>query len=93
MDMRKGIFVLTATTLLVAAAVAQTKDKAPKADSQKTAATHVMPFKDIDKNSDGYVDRTEATASTGLVAMFGDLDANKDGKLTASEYAKREDHK
>ena len=93
MNLQKGIVLLAGTTLLTAAALAQTKEKAPQTSSQKPAASHVMPFKDIDKNSDGYINRTEANASTGLSSMFSDLDADKDGRLTASEYAKREDHK
>lgn len=39
----------------------------------------------LDSNSDGVIDRTEAAASTRLAARFDDLDANGDGRLQRGE--------
>ena len=90
MQVRQGILVTVAGLVFASAAMAQSQS-APHA-STTAAATSVAAFKDLDKNSDGYINRTEAAASTGLVAMFGDLDSNKDGKLSSQEYAKRAQH-
>jgi len=63
------------------------------AGKKPTASTAAKPetFKGLDKNGDGYIERSEASGA--LAGMFADLDTNKDGKLSSSEYAKHERHK
>jgi hypothetical protein len=45
-------------------------------------------FKTLDANGDGSLSQDEAKADASLAAMFAELDADKDGKLSSSEYAK-----
>lgn len=41
----------------------------------------------LDKDSDGMISKTEAKTNKDLMKQFSKLDTNKDGKLSASEYA------
>ncbi len=43
-------------------------------------------FSAIDKDADGSVNIAEAKQVKGLAEIFGQLDADADGKLTKSEY-------
>lgn len=56
----------------------------------RTAASKPRPktagFNGLDKNSDGYLSRTEAKANAHLAANFKAADRNKDGKLNRTEY-------
>lgn len=45
-------------------------------------------FTTLDTNGDGYVTQEEARASTELAAKFTELDADKNGALSSSEYQK-----
>lgn len=48
-----------------------------------------MPdFKSLDTNKDGVVSKDEAGTNSDLSAKFDALDADKDGNLSTSEYAK-----
>jgi hypothetical protein len=87
MTIQRNILVAAAALTLGASAFAQA-NKAP-AGSAATPAAKVDTFKSLDKDHSGYIERSEASAATGLAAKFGDLDANKDGKLDSSEYAKQ----
>jgi hypothetical protein len=90
MTIRHGLIV-TAAVLCATTAFAQQNQKAttaPKAATAKSAS-----FKDLDKDGNGYIDSKEANAATGLGAMLPSLDTNKDGKLSAAEYAKHSEHK
>jgi hypothetical protein len=92
MQLRQGILLTVASLMCASAALAQTKNTASTPSAAAATPAKVTAFKDLDKNSDGFLNRTEAASSTGLVAMFPDLDANKDGKLSSQEYAKRAQH-
>jgi len=45
-------------------------------------------FPALDRNLDGFLDRREAADSPSLMAVFGEVDTNKDGRLSADEYAR-----
>jgi len=44
-------------------------------------------FQQLDRNGDGYIDRSEANSSPGVKANFQDMDANHDGKLSPDEVS------
>lgn len=44
-------------------------------------------FADVDRNQDGVITQSEASADPGLLATFIDADLNADGYLTPSEFA------
>ncbi|HEY7670924.1 MAG TPA: hypothetical protein VIC71_01810 [Gammaproteobacteria bacterium] len=93
MQLRQGILLTVASLFCASAVLAQSTNHAATPAPAAAATTgKAATFKDLDKNSDGYINRTEAASSNGLVAMFPDLDANKDGKLSSQEYAKRAQH-
>jgi hypothetical protein len=46
-----------------------------------------MDFSRVDANSDGFVDKREATRVRGLSNTFSKADSNRDGKLDQSEYS------
>lgn len=45
-------------------------------------------FESLDRNADQKISKAEASADRGLNASFTTLDADKDGALTMTEYAK-----
>ena len=44
-------------------------------------------FSQLDVNTDGMIDKQEASASSALKAEFSRLDTNKDGKLSLDEFS------
>jgi len=51
-------------------------------------APHELTFEQLDRNRDGYVDRTEAEAQPGLSEVFDRADRHPDGRLDKVEYGK-----
>jgi hypothetical protein len=47
-----------------------------------------LTFEQLDRNRDGYVDRTEAEAQPGLNGVFDRADRHPDGRLDKVEFAK-----
>jgi hypothetical protein len=74
-----------AKTVLAAAAMALACGAAAAADKD---AKKEKGFNEIDKNADGYITRTEATAAgrKDLIKRWKDADGNHDGKLSRTEY-------
>jgi EF hand len=50
-------------------------------------AADAPEFAALDTNHDGYVSKEEASTSPAIMELFTNVDANKDGKLSSSEYA------
>jgi hypothetical protein len=61
---------------------------APSAAAGSSAAADNPGFEQVDRNKDGFVDKSEAGIVPGLSANFERADRNKDGKLDQAEYAK-----
>lgn len=51
-------------------------------------APRELTFEQLDRNRDGYVDRTEAEAQPGLSAVFDRADRHPDGRLDKVEFGK-----
>ena len=63
-------------------------DPQPASPPSQTATAVQMPeFSTLDANGDGAISQEEANNQASLSAIFGDVDANKDGKLDSREYA------
>lgn len=67
---------------------------APAADPQTAADTTMgtenqwPEFATLDANGDGSVSKDEAQAQGLVASRFGELDGDKDGKLSGDEYKK-----
>jgi EF hand len=74
--------------------VAQThQTKAPNETVKPSAAAGASQnddpsFARIDRNKDGFVDKSEAGVVPGMSANFERADRNRDGKLDEAEFAK-----
>lgn len=73
--------------LSVAVALALTS-VAAAAQAQQAATGHASPRMQLDANHDGMIDRAEAAKAPRLAERFDQMDANKDGKLSANERPK-----
>lgn len=45
-----------------------------------------VTFEQLDKNQDGYIERTDVPADHELAAMFANYDLDRDGRLNAAEF-------
>ena len=45
-------------------------------------------FEYLDSDGNGFISRSEATSNVNLRQRWNDVDKNKDGKLSAEEFAK-----
>lgn len=72
-----ALAVLAALSAGVAFAADTLPGDAPKPPGARFAA--------LDKNGDGFIDRSEAAADPRLAAKFDELDRNQDGKLSPDE--------
>jgi Ca2+-binding EF-hand superfamily protein len=43
-------------------------------------------FAKLDKNKDGFIDKTEATMEPKLLGKWAEADTNKDGKISKEEF-------
>jgi Ca2+-binding EF-hand superfamily protein len=84
--MKKLCAVLAAAAIVCSTGVMAQNKTAKSTTSQSNGKA--MSMKQLDKNNDGYISRSEADANATLSGEFADLDANKDGRLSASEFAK-----
>jgi hypothetical protein len=61
---------------------------AQSAATGNSAASDNPSFEQVDRNKDGFVDKSEAGVVPGLSANFERADRSKDGKLDQAEFAK-----
>jgi Ca2+-binding EF-hand superfamily protein len=60
----------------------------PSSDSHASASTSRPAFDALDTNKDGMISGSEAAANTWVKDHFAKFDADKNGNLSRSEYAK-----
>ena len=61
---------------------------APSAAAGSSAIADNPSFEQVDRNKDGFVDKSEAGVVPGLSANFERADRSKDGRLDPAEFAK-----
>jgi Ca2+-binding EF-hand superfamily protein len=71
----KSVIILAALALASASVIALAGDGGPRGDHLKKA----------DTNGDGMISKAEAAAMPRLAKHFDEIDANKDGQVTADE--------
>jgi hypothetical protein len=73
-----------------AAAPAPSRGASAGATTAQAPATEPSrpPFDEVDRNKDGFLDKSEAAAVPGLSANFERVDTNRDGKLDRDEFEK-----
>ncbi len=81
-----GLPIVTAS-LAGGYAVAQAQ-KATMSAAGGASAPERPSFEAVDRNKDGFIDKSEAGVVPGLSANFERADRNQDGKLDRAEFAK-----
>ena len=68
------------------------KTQTDKTHPDKTQTDNKLPdFSTLDSNSDGAISKDEARAQSWVASRFGELDGDKNGKLSDDEYQKAVD--
>ena len=84
----KGPIKVAALATLLASAAAFGAD--PSTD--KTGQENALPeFSTLDKNGDGAISKDEAREQSWVASRYGELDGDKNGKLSSEEYQKAVD--
>lgn len=91
-----GMIKIAALSALMASAAAMANEDPtqaqqpvdPSASAPQATDTQWPEFSTLDTNGDGYVSREEARSNATLSGSFSDLDADKNGSLSSSEYQK-----
>ena len=65
----------------------------PSTTAAKTTDDDAAEFARLDKNKDGFIDKTEAIAEPRLMTNFDAADTNKDGKIDKNEWKAFEKNK
>ena len=65
----------------------QSMTQAAPASSTDGKSVAQTKFDALDTNHDGYIDKQEAAADSKLKNQFAKLDANKDAKLSITEFS------
>jgi Ca2+-binding EF-hand superfamily protein len=85
---------LAAASLMTALPAAAQMQKQPTTEPSKSSAMApsragddaTAEFAKLDKNKDGFVDKSEATMEPKLLGKWADADSNKDGKISKEEF-------
>lgn len=90
-----GVLIALAAPLplmaLSQSALSQQPQKPASAPTPQPSAPPAAPqptFEAVDRNKDGFVDKSESGAVPGLSANFEKMDRNRDGKLDRDEFMK-----
>jgi len=84
MDNRIKIAVIAA---LLSCSAAYAGEQAGDPAKSDTMAKALPEFSTLDVNADGAISAEEAKAQAELTAVWADVDADKNGKLSSKEYA------
>ena len=81
---------ITAAFAVAAAGVAsaQTPTPPPAKLDPPVPPGELVTLAQLDRNQDGFVDKSEIPAGHELIAKFAQYDANDDGKLSPEEFDK-----
>jgi hypothetical protein len=60
----------------------------PDADQTRAQQNPLPDFSTLDKNGDGAISKDEAREQSWVASRFGELDGDKNGKLSGEEYKK-----
>src|ERR1700693_1054779 len=63
-----------------------TPSNAPSPTAAKTTDDDAAEFARLDKNGDGFIDKSEAILEPRLMTNFEAADTNKDGKIDKNEW-------
>lgn len=74
--------------VLLLAGIPLARHLAEQEEAAAGSTAHARTFEQLDRNRDGWVDRTEAVKLPGLPLVFERADANGDARLSKVEYAK-----
>lgn len=95
-----GMLKIAALAALMTSAAAFAQDPTPPAQPESSPTTTdttmategALPeFTTLDVNGDGYVSKDEAKANASLTAKWADIDTDKNGSISSSEYSKARD--
>jgi Ca2+-binding EF-hand superfamily protein len=68
--------------------IKRTEERSAAGASQKDQLSDQPSFEHVDRNKDGFVDKSEAGVVPGMSANFERADRNRDGRLDEGEFAK-----
>ena len=80
-----SIIALAGALALPFAATAAGTSSTPSSPPSEASASSSSVLKSLDTNHDGFVSRDEAKKSTDIDKRFGQLDLDRDGKLSQAE--------
>lgn len=85
MDNRIKVAIVAA---LLSCSAAYAGDQAAEPQQKSDTMAKALPeFSTLDVNADGAISQDEAKAQAELGAIWADVDADKNGKLSSKEYA------
>ena len=87
-----GIIEVAALSALLASAAAFAGDAKPAQSAEPQDTANALPdFSTLDTNGDGDISKEEAREQSLVASRFGELDGDKNGKLSSDEYKKAVD--